>query len=135
MSSMCGTSLEFFVEDSFIRITKDQEVKIIELLEPSRESIEYSMMDFDEDSQSWREYRNNMWSWLDEYDKKIDSIINLKQEQSIKMIKLEYYNGNQWVACGEWASEKLAWVSLGGDDLNYRTVEAETGKVLTDKSK
>lgn len=28
----------------------------------------------------------------------------------------------------------MAWISLGGDDSNYRTVDADTGKVLTDKS-
>lgn len=49
------------------------------------------------------------------------------------MVKLEYFNGKSWVACGEFANDKIAWISLGGDDLNYRTVDAE-GKVITDKS-
>ena len=49
------------------------------------------------------------------------------------MIKLQYFNGKEWVDCGEWANEQIAWISLGGDDMNYRTVDA-SGKVLTDKS-
>lgn len=52
------------------------------------------------------------------------------------MIKLEYFNGTDWVAAGgPFGNEAMAWVSLGGDDVNYRTVDAATGKVLTDKSK
>lgn len=50
------------------------------------------------------------------------------------MIQLEYFNGKDWVGCGEFYNEQMAWISLGGDDFNYRTVEAETGRVLTDKS-
>ena len=49
------------------------------------------------------------------------------------MITLEYWNGKEWVKTGTWANEWMAWVSLGGDDFNYRTVD-ENGKVLTDKS-
>lgn len=51
------------------------------------------------------------------------------------MITLEYFDGEKWIyASGPWINETLAWVSLGGDDYNYRTVD-ENGKVLTDKSK
>ena len=51
------------------------------------------------------------------------------------MIKLEYFNGNEWVSAGDtWHSEAMAWISLGGDDYNYRTVDNETGEVLNDKS-
>ena len=51
------------------------------------------------------------------------------------MINLEYWNGNDWVpAGGGFGNERIAWISLGGDDFNYRTVDADTGKVLTDKS-
>lgn len=50
------------------------------------------------------------------------------------MVKIEYFNGKEWVpAGGPFGNEAFAWVSLGGDDLNYRTVD-ENGKVLTDKS-
>lgn len=49
------------------------------------------------------------------------------------MIKLQYNNGHQWIDCGEFYNENIAWMSLGGDDLNYRTIDL-TGKVLTDKS-
>jgi len=49
------------------------------------------------------------------------------------MITLQYFNGNGWVDCGSFGNERIAWLSLGGDDLNYRTVD-EDGNVLTDKS-
>lgn len=49
------------------------------------------------------------------------------------MIELQYFNGTEWVWAGEYPQEWMAWVSLGGDDLNYRTVD-ENGKILTDKS-
>jgi len=50
-------------------------------------------------------------------------------------VYLEYYNGKEWKPCsGDFHHEHIAWISLGGDDLNYRTVDINTGKVLTDKS-
>ncbi|WP_372809450.1 hypothetical protein [Litorivivens sp.] len=48
------------------------------------------------------------------------------------MVNLQYFNGDEWIDCGDFHSEHIAWISLGGDDLNYRTVD-ENGKVLTDK--
>ncbi|MCK5613812.1 hypothetical protein KAR91_68745 [Candidatus Pacearchaeota archaeon] len=52
------------------------------------------------------------------------------------MVNLEYFNGKKWVpAGGSFGNEMIAWVSLGGDDFNYRTVDDVTGDVLTDKSK
>ena len=51
------------------------------------------------------------------------------------MIQLQYWNGTEWIDIGEpWNHEFLAWISLGDDNINYRTVDLETGKVLTDKS-
>jgi hypothetical protein len=59
--------------------------------------------------------------------------INIKE--GFTMVKIEYYDGSEWIpAGGPFGNEPLAWVSLGGDDVNYRTVDADTGKVLTDKS-
>lgn len=49
------------------------------------------------------------------------------------MIKLEYFNGKEWVHVDEFFNEKIAWISLGGDNINYRTVD-NNGNVLTDKS-
>ena len=50
------------------------------------------------------------------------------------MIILEYYDGDEWVQVGPpWHNEWIAWLSLHGDDDNYRTVDSN-GKVLTDKS-
>lgn len=49
------------------------------------------------------------------------------------MVVLQYFNGKEWVKVSTWVNEHLAWVSLGGDDYNYRTID-KNGKVLTDKS-
>lgn len=50
------------------------------------------------------------------------------------MIRIEYFNGDDWVSTGQkFYNELMAWASLGGDDLNYRTVDDKTGEVLTDK--
>lgn len=50
------------------------------------------------------------------------------------MIQLQYWDGLKWIDVGTpWANERIAWISLGGDDVNYRTINIKTGKVLTDK--
>ena len=50
------------------------------------------------------------------------------------MVRLEYWNGTEWVfAGGEFVNEFIAWISLGEDNINYRTVDVESGKVLTDR--
>lgn len=49
------------------------------------------------------------------------------------MIKLQYWNEKKWVNAGEFMNEHICWISLGGLNANYRTVD-ENGKVLTDKS-
>jgi len=52
------------------------------------------------------------------------------------MVKIQYFNGQEWIDTGgKFGNEMIAWLSLGGDDLNYRTVDCSTGEVLTDKSK
>lgn len=51
------------------------------------------------------------------------------------MVYLQYWNGKEWVpASGCFGNENIAWISLGGDDFNYRSIDNDTGKVLTDKS-
>ena len=47
-------------------------------------------------------------------------------------VRLEYWNGVQWVPCGAFFNERNAWISLGGDDMDYRTLDS-AGNVLTDK--
>lgn len=56
---------------------------------------------------------------------------------AVGMVNLEYLDGDEWVSAypRPFYSETMAWLSLGGDDFNYRTVDDETGEVLTDKSK
>lgn len=49
------------------------------------------------------------------------------------MIKLQYYCKDKWIDVSEWQNEAMAWISLGGDDFNYRTID-NIGNVLTDKS-
>ena len=49
------------------------------------------------------------------------------------MIRLQYLTDGKWVTISQWANEAMAWISLGGDDYNYRTVD-DSGNVLTDKS-
>lgn len=52
------------------------------------------------------------------------------------MVRLEYNTGKQWITCGQpFLTEALAWMTLGVDSLNYRTVDEDTGKVITDNSK
>jgi hypothetical protein len=50
------------------------------------------------------------------------------------MITLQYLSRGKWIDVGVFGNERMAWISLGGDDLNYRTVDKELTKVLTDKS-
>jgi len=47
------------------------------------------------------------------------------------MVKLEWFNGKDWVECGEYISNHAAWVSLGHDNINYRTLD-ENGNVIMD---
>jgi len=49
------------------------------------------------------------------------------------MIELQYFNGTEWIKVDEFYNEHTAWVSLGTDNYNYRTLN-ENGKVLTDMS-
>ncbi len=77
MSSCDEYTLEFFVQDSFFgNVTDEQLEKVVHLLEPEREFIEGQMLDdYDEETMSWRGYRNNMWYSLDiEYEKRIAAI-------------------------------------------------------------
>jgi len=50
------------------------------------------------------------------------------------MIELQYFDGQKWETVSTWHNEMTAWFSLGGDDLNYRTINSK-GEVLTDKNK
>ena len=46
------------------------------------------------------------------------------------MVRVEYFNGKGFIDCGEFNNERVAWISLGGDNYNYRVVDIDTGKVL-----
>lgn len=45
------------------------------------------------------------------------------------MVRLEYFNGKEWVFVQEWQNAEIAWATLGGDTFNYRVVD-EKGIVL-----
>lgn len=45
------------------------------------------------------------------------------------MVRLEFFNSKEWVFVGEYANENIAWITLGGDNFNYRVVN-ENGDVL-----
>jgi hypothetical protein len=44
------------------------------------------------------------------------------------MITLQYFNGKEWVNVGQWLNERMAWISLGSDNFNYRTID-ENGNI------
>ena len=48
------------------------------------------------------------------------------------MITLEYFSEKGWIEVGKYHNERIAWMTLGGDDENYRTKD-ENESVLTDK--
>jgi len=78
MSSCDEYTLEFFVQDSFFGgVTDEQLAKVVHLLEPEREWIEERMIgDYDEETMSWRDFRNGMWYPLDlVYEKRISAIM------------------------------------------------------------
>jgi len=82
MSSCDEYTLEFFVQDSFFNNPSDERLsKVVKLLEPEREWIEDRMSDdYDEEEHSWRSYRNSMWYSLEEYDKRINTIMGVKEK-------------------------------------------------------
>ena len=50
------------------------------------------------------------------------------------MIKLQYYNGENWETISEWESALAAWISLGGDTINYRTIDYEGSLIAGGKT-
>lgn len=77
--------------------------------------------------------------------KHFESLVAIEEPAPVSRFKkvpdsvvLEYFNGSEWVyAGGPFGNEAMAWASLGGDDVNYRTIEGRTidgnGKILTSK--
>ena len=50
------------------------------------------------------------------------------------MVTLQYKNNTgEYVDCGTFNHDRIAWMSLGGDDYGYRTID-ENGDVITDKT-
>lgn len=45
------------------------------------------------------------------------------------MCKLQYFDGKEWLTISEWESPTMAWISLGGDNYNYRVI-APNGEVV-----
>lgn len=61
MSSIPGRTLEAFVEDVLMFPTPEDVERVVALLETRRKQIESALDRFDEESQSWRDYRNSLW--------------------------------------------------------------------------
>lgn len=67
-------------------------------------------------------------------DKDIPTYKLPEQPMVTEGIQLQYWNGVNWSDVGEpWKDEVSAWICLDGDDKNYRTLDIESGKVLTIK--
>ena len=45
------------------------------------------------------------------------------------MVTLEYFDGEKWAFVGTYPNAKVAWVALGSDNHNYRTIDE--GTILT----
>jgi hypothetical protein len=45
------------------------------------------------------------------------------------MVLLQWFNGKEWVDCGHYHTAEMAWICLGGDNLNYRVID-KAGTVL-----
>ncbi len=66
MSSPPGDlSLEGLIADNWDEVAA-RDPRVVALLEPYRESVEYVAGDFDEETQSWRDYRGAVWSTVPE---------------------------------------------------------------------
>lgn len=49
------------------------------------------------------------------------------------MVRLQWYDGKKWIDVGKFHNNTFAWMSLGSDNLNYRTMD-ENDKILKDTS-
>ncbi len=45
------------------------------------------------------------------------------------MVLIQWFDGQKWIDCETWQNAEIAWATLGGDNYNYRVIDAE-GKVL-----
>ncbi|MEM7485825.1 MAG: hypothetical protein AAF348_11515 [Bacteroidota bacterium] len=48
------------------------------------------------------------------------------------MVTLEYFNGSEWVFVDKYPSNHIAWIALGDDFDNYRTIN-EFGEVIMER--
>ena len=49
------------------------------------------------------------------------------------MIRLQYFNATKWETIGEFSNSDIAWITLGDDNYNYRTID-ENGKVIKENT-
>jgi hypothetical protein len=84
------------------------------------------------------------WSYIEGFEPLLDNN-NMSEQEFRKLylgefipedeiITLQYFNGKRWMDCQNFTNERMAWLSLGGDDMNYRTALKTSGITLTDKS-
>tara|TARA_R110000737_G_C14624761_1_gene494610 strand:- start:36603 stop:36749 length:147 start_codon:yes stop_codon:yes gene_type:complete len=46
------------------------------------------------------------------------------------MVTLQYFNGKEWQPVGDFISNHVAWLSIGQDYDNYRTVDSEGNEIM-----
>jgi hypothetical protein len=82
MSSYDGGGFEEWVRDSIYGdVTEEQICAVIAVLEPVRAIIGQRCDDFDEDMQSWRDYRNSLWQLVPkDLDDRVTEILRPRKE-------------------------------------------------------
>lgn len=58
--------------------------------------------------------------------------ISMCANKNTPLITLQYFDGVEWIDVSQWVNDAMAWVSLGGDDFNYRTIDS-SGNIITNK--
>lgn len=69
------------VDTRRVRINAEQFAPILALYEAWREQIEYKLLDFDEDSQSWRDYAGCSFDFVPE--EVVDAAYKIRQELAV----------------------------------------------------
>lgn len=94
MASCPGPTLEAFVEDALWRPSPELVAAVVAILEPQRERIEDRISDYDEECQSWRDYRNYMWGDYVES----DHAVRVRVEQAFRQANAPHaWSAEQWV--------------------------------------
>lgn len=82
MSSYDGGGFEEWVRDSVFHTVPENYIqRVMQLLAPWRETIDEKCDDFDEETQSWRDYRNSLWEYIPKHiNDEVDAILEGKSK-------------------------------------------------------